>query len=49
MEIEAARQIGAGLATIGLAGVGVGIGIIFGIPSLRIKSLIQQKVVQLML
>ena len=30
MEVEAAKQIGAGLATIGLAGVGVGIGIIFG-------------------
>ena len=30
MEIEAAKQIGAGLATIGLAGVGIGIGIIFG-------------------
>ena len=30
MELEAAKQIGAGLATIGLAGVGIGIGIIFG-------------------
>ncbi len=30
METEAARMIGAGLATIGLAGVGVGIGNIFG-------------------
>ncbi len=29
MDIEAAKQIGAGLATIGLAGVGVGIGNIF--------------------
>ena len=29
MELEAAKQIGAGLATIGLAGVGVGIGNIF--------------------
>jgi F-type H+-transporting ATPase subunit c len=29
MELEAAKQIGAGLATIGLAGVGVGIGSIF--------------------
>jgi|TARA_B100001964_G_C13810403_1_gene412782 F-type H+-transporting ATPase subunit c len=29
METEAAKQIGAGLATIGLAGVGVGIGNIF--------------------
>jgi F-type H+-transporting ATPase subunit c len=30
MELEAAKMIGAGLATIGLAGVGVGIGNIFG-------------------
>lgn len=30
MDVEAARMIGAGLATIALAGVGVGIGIIFG-------------------
>ena len=30
MELEAAKQIGAGLATIGLAGAGIGIGIIFG-------------------
>ncbi len=30
MEVEAAKQIGAGLAAIGLAGAGVGIGIIFG-------------------
>ena len=30
MEIESARLIGAGLATIGVAGAGVGIGIIFG-------------------
>ena len=30
MEIESARLIGAGLATIGGAGAGVGIGIIFG-------------------
>ncbi len=30
MDVEAARMIGAGLATIGLAGVGIGIGIIFG-------------------
>ncbi len=29
MELEAAKQIGAGLATISLAGVGVGIGNIF--------------------
>ncbi len=29
MDLEAAKQIGAGLATIGLAGVGVGIGNIF--------------------
>ena len=30
MEIESAKLIGAGLATIGAAGAGVGIGIIFG-------------------
>lgn len=30
MDVEAAKMIGAGLATIALAGVGVGIGIIFG-------------------
>lgn len=30
MELEAARMIGAGLATIALAGVGIGIGNIFG-------------------
>tara|TARA_B100000614_G_C14501221_1_gene474748 strand:+ start:901 stop:1125 length:225 start_codon:yes stop_codon:yes gene_type:complete len=30
MELEAAKMIGAGLATIALAGVGVGIGTIFG-------------------
>ena len=30
MEIESARLIGAGLATIGVAEAGVGIGIIFG-------------------
>ncbi len=30
MEVDPAKQIGAGLATIGLAGVGIGIGIIFG-------------------
>ncbi len=30
MDIEAARLIGAGLATIGVAGAGVGIGTIFG-------------------
>ena len=30
MELEAAKMIGAGLATIALAGVGVGIGLIFG-------------------
>ncbi len=29
MEVEAAKMIGAGLATIGLAGVGVGIGNVF--------------------
>jgi F0F1-type ATP synthase membrane subunit c/vacuolar-type H+-ATPase subunit K len=30
MEIEAAKLIGAGLAVIGVAGAGVGIGIVFG-------------------
>ena len=30
MELEAAKMIGAGLATAALAGAGVGIGIIFG-------------------
>jgi len=30
MEVESAKLIGAGLATIGVAGAGVGIGIIFG-------------------
>ncbi|MFT6558793.1 MULTISPECIES: F0F1 ATP synthase subunit C [Sneathiella] len=30
MELEAARMIGAGLATIALAGVGLGLGNIFG-------------------
>ena len=30
MDVEAAKMIGAGLATIALAGVGVGIGKIFG-------------------
>ena len=30
MEVEAAKLIGAGLATIGLAGVGAGVGIVFG-------------------
>ena len=30
MDIEAAKLIGAGLATIGLAGAGVGIGSVFG-------------------
>jgi len=30
MELEAAKMIGAGLATIALSGVGVGIGLIFG-------------------
>ena len=28
--LQSAKQIGAGLATIGLAGVGAGIGIVFG-------------------
>ena len=30
MELEAAKQIGAGIASIALGGAGVGIGIIFG-------------------
>ena len=30
MEVEAAKMIGAGLATMALAGVGVGMGLIFG-------------------
>ncbi len=30
MEVEAAKMIGAGLASIALAGAGVGIGLIFG-------------------
>ncbi len=30
METEAARLIGAGIATIGMGGAGVGVGIIFG-------------------
>ncbi len=30
MEIEAAKQIGAGIAAIALGGAGIGIGIIFG-------------------
>ncbi len=30
MEIEAAKMIGAGIATIGMGGAGVGVGIIFG-------------------
>jgi len=30
MDVEAAKMIGAGLATIGVAGAGVGIGTIFG-------------------
>ena len=30
MELDAARMIGAGLATIALAGVGIGLGNIFG-------------------
>ncbi len=30
MEAEAAKLIGAGLSTIGMAGAGVGVGIIFG-------------------
>ena len=29
MDVEAAKMIGAGLATIGLAGVGAGVGIVF--------------------
>ena len=30
MEMEAARQIGAGLATLGMIGAGIGVGTIFG-------------------
>ncbi|RAK62165.1 F0F1 ATP synthase subunit C [Phenylobacterium kunshanense] len=30
MEIEAAKQIGAGLATLGMIGAGIGVGNIFG-------------------
>jgi F-type H+-transporting ATPase subunit c len=30
MDIEAAKMLGAGLATIGVAGAGVGIGMLFG-------------------
>lgn len=30
MDVEAARLIGAGLATLGVAGAGIGIGTIFG-------------------
>lgn len=30
MDAEAARYIGAGLATIGMGGAGIGVGIIFG-------------------
>jgi F-type H+-transporting ATPase subunit c len=30
MDIQAAKQIGAGAAAIGLAGAGVGIGVVFG-------------------
>lgn len=30
MEVEAAKLIGAGIATVGVAGAGVGIGTIFG-------------------
>lgn len=30
MELEAAKQIGAGIASIALGGAGIGIGIIFG-------------------
>ena len=30
MEVDAAKMIGAGLATLPLAGVGVGLGLIFG-------------------
>ena len=31
MEIESAKLIGAGIAAVGLAGVGIGIGILFGL------------------
>jgi F-type H+-transporting ATPase subunit c len=30
MEVEAAKYIGAGLAAIGMAGAGVGLGVLFG-------------------
>ncbi len=30
MEVEAAKMIGAGIATIGMGGAGIGVGIIFG-------------------
>jgi F-type H+-transporting ATPase subunit c len=30
MDVEAAKMIGAGLATMALAGVGIGLGLIFG-------------------
>ena len=30
MEIDAAKQIGAGLATLGMIGAGIGVGTIFG-------------------
>ncbi len=30
MDVEAAKMIGAGIATIGMGGAGVGVGIIFG-------------------
>lgn len=30
MELEAAKMIGAGLATLGMIGAGIGVGIVFG-------------------
>lgn len=30
MDVTAARQIGAGLATLGMAGAGIGLGLLFG-------------------
>jgi F-type H+-transporting ATPase subunit c len=30
MELEAAKMLGAGLATMGVAGAGIGIGVLFG-------------------
>ena len=30
MELDAAKQIGAGLATLGMIGAGIGVGLVFG-------------------